>query len=390
MPIKRMTDMDLKGKTVVLREDLNVPLKNGKVANDKRIRAALPAIRCALDKGAAVILLSHLGRPKEGVFEEKFSLAPVAAHLSECLGQHVSLSDDFAMAEKIRPGGVLVFENVRFLPGEKANDPGLAAKLAGMGDIYVMDAFATAHRAQASTEGAIRAAKEACAGPLLMAELDAFDKVLKDPGRPLVAVIGGSKVSTKLELLNNLLDRVDRLIVGGGIANTLLAAEGHDVGKSLCEPELIEESRKILEKARALGRPIPLMKDVVTAKELAEGQKVTVCGIDKVPADEMILDIGPETAKVYDGILKGAKTIVWNGPVGAFEVAPFGEGTKAVARSMADSGAFVVVGGGDSVAAVEGYGMADRMGYISTGGGAFLELFEGKILPGVAALEARG
>ncbi|MDO5536336.1 MAG: phosphoglycerate kinase [Desulfovibrionaceae bacterium] len=390
MPIRRMTDMDLTGKTVVIREDLNVPLKNGKISNDKRIRAALPTIKLALEKGAGVIVLSHLGRPKEGVYEEEFSLAPVAARISEFLGQHVMLTKDFETAEKVRPGGVVIFENVRALKGEKANDPELAKKLAGMGDVYVMDAFATAHRAQASTEGAIRAAAVACAGPLLMAELDAFAKVLDNPKRPLVAVIGGSKVSTKLELLNNLLDKVDRLIVGGGIANTLLAASGYSVAKSLYEPELIEESKKILDKAEKMGKPIPLMVDVVTAPMLAEGQTVTTCAIADVPAENMILDIGPKTAKLYGELLKQAGTIVWNGPVGAFETKPFGEGTKAIAQSMADSDAFVVVGGGDSISAVEGYGLADKMGYISTGGGAFLELFEGKKLPAVAALEDCG
>ncbi len=390
MPIRRMTDMDLSGKIVVIREDLNVPLKNGKISNDKRIRASLPTIQLALKKGAGVIVLSHLGRPKEGVYDETFSLAPVAVRLSEFLGQRVALTKDFDVAGKVRPGGVVLVENVRMLKGEKANDPELAARLASMGDVYVMDAFATAHRAQASTEGAIRAARTACAGPLLMAELDAFARVLDHPTRPMVAVIGGSKVSTKLELLNNLIDRVDRLIVGGGIANTLLAASGYNVGKSLYEPELIDESKKILEKAASLGKPIPLMVDVVTAPRLAEGQDVTVCAMDAVPADNMILDIGPKTVELYDGILMKASTIVWNGPVGAFETRPFGDGTKAIAQSMASSSAFVVVGGGDSVAAVESYGLADKMGYISTGGGAFLELFEGKKLPAVTALEDCG
>ncbi len=390
MPVRRMTDMDLSGKIVVIREDLNVPLKNGKITNDKRIRAALPTIQLALKKGAGVILLSHLGRPTEGEFAEEFSLAPVATRLMDFLGQRVLLTAEFDVAKKVRPGGVVLFENVRMLKGEKKNDPSLAAKLAGLGDVYVMDAFATAHRAQASTEGAIRAAKTACAGPLLMGELDAFARVLDDPRRPLVAVIGGSKVSTKLELLNNLLDRVDRLIVGGGIANTLLAASGYNVQASLCEPDLIDESKKILDKAESMGKPIPLMVDVVCAPQLAEGAAVTTCGISEVPEGQMILDIGPKTASLYADIIAKAGTIVWNGPVGAFETRPFGEGTKAIAQSMADSDAFVVVGGGDSVAAVESYGLNGKMGYISTGGGAFLELFEGKKLPGVAALEDCG
>ncbi len=389
MSITRMADLDLEGKIVVIREDLNVPLKNGAISNDKRIRAALPSLRLALEKGAGVIVLSHLGRPKEGSWQEDSSLAPVAARLSQELGMEVPLLRDFELARKTAPGRLALFENVRQLSGEKKNDPELAKKYADMGDVFVMDAFATAHRAQASTEGAIRAAKAACAGPLLMAEVDAFAKVMEEPKRPLVAVIGGSKVSTKLELLNNLLDRVDRLIVGGGIANTLLAATGKAVGASLCEPELLEESRKILAKAEALGRPIPMMLDVVTAPKLEEGQPARTLDVDEVPADEMILDIGPKTAALYGEILSKAGTVVWNGPVGAFETSPFGEGTKAIAQSMAASGAFVVVGGGDSVSAVEGYGLADKMGYISTGGGAFLELFEGKTLPALAALEAR-
>ena len=389
MPIPKMTDLDLRGKTVVIREDLNVPVNNGKITNDKRIRAALPTIQYALDKGAGVIVLSHLGRPKEGEFDPQFSLAPVASRLGKCLGRDALLTDDFEVARKVRPGGVVVFENVRCLKGEKANDPVLAKKLADLGDVYVMDAFATAHRAQASTEGAIRAAKEACAGLLLTAELEAFAKVLDNPQHPLVAVIGGSKVSTKLELLNNLLDKVDKLIVGGGISNTMLAAKGNSVGKSLYEPDLVEASKEILAKAERLGKEIPLVIDVVVADELKEGATATVCMANEVPEDKMILDLGPKTRELYDKVLKEARTIVWNGPVGVFEINPFGEGTKAIAQSMADSEAFVVVGGGDSISAVEGYGLADKMDYISTGGGAFLELFEGKKLPAVAALEDR-
>lgn len=389
MPIPKMTDLDLRGKTVVIREDLNVPLKDGKITNDKRIRAALPTIQYALDKGAGVIVLSHLGRPKEGEFTPETSLAPVAVRLTECLGRRVLLTKDFEEAKTVRPGGVVVFENVRCLKGEKANDPELAKQLADLGDIYVMDAFATAHRAQASTEGAIRAAKEACAGLLLTAELEAFAKVLDNPQHPVVAVIGGSKVSTKLELLNNLLDKVDKLIVGGGISNTMIAARGYSVGTSLYEPDLVEASKGILAKAEQLGKEIPLVIDVVVADALQEGAEATVCMADEVPADKMILDIGPKTRELYDKVLKEARTIVWNGPVGVFEIKPFGEGTKAIAQSMADSEAFVVVGGGDSISAVEGYGLADKMDYISTGGGAFLELFEGKKLPAVAALEDR-
>ncbi len=389
MSIQKMTDLELRGKTVVIREDLNVPIIGGKITNDKRIRAALPTIQYALDQGAGVIVLSHLGRPKEGEFDEQNSLALVAARMSDCLGRACVLTRDFETAKKVRPGGVVVLENVRCLKGEKANDPELAKRYADLGDVYVMDAFATAHRAQASTEGAIRFAKEACAGLLLTAELDAFARVFTDPKRPLVAVIGGSKVSTKLELLNNLLDKVDKLIVGGGISNTFLAARGHDVGSSLYEPDLLDASKEILAKAERLGKEIPFAIDVVVADELAETAQGTVVLASEVPAGKMILDIGPQTRALYDKVLKDARTIVWNGPVGVFEMKQFGEGTKAIAQSMADSGAFVIVGGGDSISAVESYGLADKMGYISTGGGAFLELFEGKNLPAVAALEDR-
>lgn len=389
MSIKKMQDLDLAGKTVVIREDLNVPMKEGRISNDKRIRAALPTIRMALDKGAGVILLSHLGRPTEGQYEEQFSLKPVAARLGELLNLPVVLA---AVPEEAHPapGQCVLLENVRFLKGEKKNDPALAARLAGLGDIYVMDAFGAAHRAHASTEGAVRAARLACSGPLMQAELTAFAKVLDNPARPLAAVIGGSKVSTKLGLLDNLLGKVDSLIVGGGIANTFLAAAGYGVGKSLCEADLIPEAKKIMELAKAQGKELPLPVDVVTARELAVGQKATVHAVEAVPADEMILDIGPQTVDLYARALAKAATVVWNGPVGAFETDPFGAGTRALAQALAASDAFVVVGGGDSVAAVESYGLADKMGYISTGGGASLELLEGKILPSVAALEARG
>ena len=388
MAIKKLADMDLKGKTVVIREDLNVPMKDGKVTNDKRIRASLPTIKLALDNGAGVIVLSHLGRPKEGKFEEQFSLKPVAEHIGKLLGKPVTVVNEVEEA-KAAPGEVVLIENIRFFEGEKSNDAKLGKKLADLGDIYVMDAFGSAHRAHSSTDAAIREAKVACAGPLMVAELEAFDKVLENPERPLDAIIGGSKVSTKLQLLENLLNKVDALIVGGGIANTFLAAQGYSVGKSLYEPELLEDAKKIMEKAKKLGKELPLPVDVVTAKELAPGQKVSVHPVDSVPADEMILDIGPKTIKLYESILGKAKTVVWNGPVGAFEVEPFGAGTKALGEFLANSGAFVVVGGGDSVSAVESYGLADKMGYISTGGGASLELLEGKELPSVAALKAR-
>ncbi|MBB5143100.1 phosphoglycerate kinase [Desulfovibrio intestinalis] len=388
MPIKKMQDLDLTGKTVVIREDLNVPMKDGVITNDKRIRAALPTIRLALQKGAGVILLSHLGRPTEGQYDAQFSLAPVAESLAKQLGQPVALAKTLEEA-KVQPGQVTLLENVRFLPGEKKNDPQLAEKLAGLGDVYVMDAFGAAHRAHASTEGAIRVAKVACAGPLLQAELEAFDKVLDNPARPLIAIIGGAKVSTKLNLLENLLNKVDVLIVGGGIANTFLAAAGYMVGKSLYEEDLVPEAKKVMELAKTLNKELPLPVDVITAEELAPGQRAMLHAVGDVPGDQMILDIGPETLNLYEKYLAKAATVVWNGPVGAFEIDPFGDGTKALAEYLGDSKAFVVVGGGDSVAAVEKYGLADRMGYISTGGGASLELLEGKKLPSVAALEDR-
>lgn len=388
MAIKQLADLDCAGKTVVIREDLNAPMKDGKISNDKRLRAAAPTIKMALDKGAGVVVLSHLGRPTEGEFEEKFSLKPVAERLEQLLGKPVAL---VAKPEDAHPkaGEVALVENIRFFKGEKKNDPELAQKLANLGEVYIMDAFGAAHRAHASTEGAVRKAKVAAAGPLMAAELDAFAKVMDNPQRPLAAIIGGSKVSTKLGLLDNLLKKVDILIVGGGIANTFLAAAGYKVGASLYEPDLVPEAKKIMEEAKKLGRELPLPVDVVVAKELAPGQKTSVCAVDAVPADEMILDIGPKTVKLYEGVLAKARTVVWNGPVGAFEVEPFGAGTKALAEYLAKSGAFVVVGGGDSVAAVESYGLADKMGYVSTGGGASLELLEGKILPSVQALQDR-
>ena len=389
MPIKKMQDLDLTGKTVVIREDLNVPMKDGQVSNDKRIRASLPTITTALEKGAGVVLLSHLGRPTEGQYEEQFSLKPVAARLSELLGKPVALAATLEEA-KAAPGAVTLLENVRFLKGEKKNDPALAAQLAALGDVYVMDAFGAAHRAHASTEGAVRVAKVACAGPLLQAELDAFAKVLNNPARPLAAIIGGSKVSTKLALLENLPEKVDVLIVGGGIANTFLAAAGYMVGKSLYEEDLVTDAKRIMEQAKNLNRELPLPVDVVTAEELAPGQAATTRAVGDVPADQMILDVGRDTIAQYKKLLSKVATVVWNGPVGAFETDPFGEGTKELAHYLADSKAFVVVGGGDSVAAVEKYGLSEKMGYISTGGGASLELLEGKVLPSVAALEDRG
>ncbi len=384
-----LKDLDVKGKTVVIREDLNVPLKDGAVANDKRVRAAIPTITMALDKGAAVIVLSHLGRPTAGVFEEKFSLRPVQEHMAKLLGVPVTLAADLDSVQA-KVGEVVLLENVRFLEGEKKNDAALAQRFADLGDVYVMDAFGSAHRAHSSTEGAIRKAKVACAGPLMAAELDAFAKVLDAPKSPLVAIIGGSKVSTKLALLENLLNKVDRLIVGGGIANTFLVAAGYSVGTSLYEPDLVEEAKRILEKAKATNTELPLPTDVVIAAALAPDQKVQTVAVDAVPADQMILDVGAQTIKAYAALCADAATVIWNGPVGAFETEPFGVGTQALAEALASGPAFVVVGGGDSVAAVEQYGLADKMGYISTGGGASLELLEGKLLPAVAALQDRG
>lgn len=388
MCITLMKNLDLAGKRVVIREDLNVPMKDGKITNDKRIRAALPTIQMALKKGGGVILLSHLGRPVEGEFDPQFSLAPVAARLAELLDMPVNFVPSVDNVQ-VKAGQCVLCENIRFVKGEKKNAPELAQKLAAMGDVYVMDAFGASHRAHASTEGAVRLAPVACAGPLLAAELDAFAKVQDKPARPLAAVIGGSKVSTKLALLENLLTKVDLLIVGGGIANTFLAAAGYTVGKSLYEADLLEEATRIMSQALAAGKGLPLPVDVVVAPALAENQPTKVCAVGDVPADQMILDIGPKTVELYTRLLDDAATVIWNGPVGAFEIDPFGMGTKAVAESLAKSSAFVVVGGGDSVAAVEKYKLADQMGYISTGGGASLELLEGKILPSVAALQAR-
>lgn len=386
MSVKSLSDLDCKDKTVVIREDFNVPMKDGKIANDKRLRAALPTVRMVLDKGGRVILLSHLGRPTEGEFDERFSLRPVAEYLQKELGQPVMLMSSIEEAEKANDRIVLL-ENIRFFKGEKKNDPHLAKKLASLGDIYVMDAFGSAHRAHASTEGAVRNAKIACAGPLMEAEIRAFSKVLESPEHPYVAIVGGAKVSTKLNVLENLVEKVDCLILGGGIANTFLAASGCNVGKSLYEPDLVPEAQKIMRKAASLGKKLPLPIDVVTARALESGAEIEVHPVDAVPEDQMILDIGPKTLKLYEDLISDAATVMWNGPVGAFETEPFGNGTRALAQFLADSSAYVVVGGGDSVAAVEKYGLADKMGYISTGGGASLELLEGKKLPSIAALE---
>ncbi len=389
MKVVRMTDTDLRGKRVLIREDLNVPVQNGVVTSDARIRAAIPTIRYALDQHAKVFILSHLGRPEEGVYAEEFSLAPVAARLSELLGKPVALRKDWLNGVDCPPGSAVLCENVRFNKGEKKDQEDLARKMAELCDVFVMDAFGTAHRAEASTHGVARFAKVACAGPLLVGELDALERALEKPARPLVAIVGGSKVSTKLTVLESLLEKVDKLIVGGGIANTFLAATGMNVGKSLHEGEMLDVARKLIVQAKAKGTDIPLPTDVVVAREFAATAHADVRPVDGVKADEMILDIGPDTAEAFAEVLQNAGTIVWNGPVGVFEFDQFGEGTRAIASAIARGKAFSIAGGGDTLAAIEKYGVEDGISYISTGGGAFLEFVEGKALPAVAILEER-
>ncbi len=389
MAIKRMADLDLSGKRVLIRQDLNVPIKDGKVASDLRIRASIPTIELALEKGAAVMVMSHLGRPKEGEFSEEFSLAPVALRMSDLLGKPVRLERDWINGIDIAPGEVVLCENVRFNVGEKKNDPELGKKMAALCDVFVMDAFGTAHRAQASTYAVAQFAPVACAGPLLSAELDALGKALENPTKPLVAIVGGSKVSTKLTVLESLSQKVDQLIVGGGIANTFIAAAGYPVGKSLYEEDLIDEANRLMEQAKANNADIPVPVDVVCAKEFSENAEATIKKVADVEDDDMILDIGPETAKQYSKMIHNAGTIVWNGPVGVFEIDQFGEGTKAVAMAIAESPAFSIAGGGDTLAAIDKYEISDRISYTSTGGGAFLEFLEGKKLPAVAILEER-
>lgn len=388
MKYLRMENLDLAGKRVMIREDLNVPVSGGRVTSDARIRAALPTIQMALDKGAAVLLLSHIGRPVEGEPDPQFSLQPVAERLSELLGRPVRLQADWLGGVDVEPGEVVLCENVRFNKGEKKNDEALARRMAGLCDVFVMDAFGTAHRAQASTEGIVRQAPVACAGPLLSRELDALRKALHDPARPLVAIVGGSKVSTKLTVLETLLDKVDQLIVGGGIANTFIAASGHDVGKSLYEPDLLHEAQRLIQRAHASGGSIPIPRDVVVAKSFSADAEPLVRNVDQVRPDEMILDIGPLTAIEYSEIIAGAGTIIWNGPVGVFEFPNFAAGTRAMAEAIERSSAYSLAGGGDTLAAIDQFGVTDAISYISTGGGAFLEFVEGKTLPAVAALEA--
>jgi phosphoglycerate kinase len=384
LSFKRMDELDLAGQRLLIREDLNVPLKDGVVTSDARIRAALPTIEQAVAAGARVLLMSHLGRPVEGEYDAEFSLQPVAEHLAGLLGRPVRLVADWQAGVTVGDGEVVLLENVRFNPGEKKNDDDLARAYAALCDIFVMDAFGTAHRAQASTHGVARYAPTACAGPLLAAELDALEKALAAPARPLVAIVGGAKVSTKLEVLDTLADKVDQLIVGGGIANTFLAAAGHPVGKSLCEHELLDEARRISAKTY-----IPLPSDVVTATAFAEDARARTCAINDVRDEDMILDIGPKSAEAMAALLRDAGTILWNGPVGVFEFPSFAGGTESLARAIADSSAFSLAGGGDTLAAIDKFGIADKVSYISTGGGAFLEYVEGKVLPAVAVLEER-
>ncbi|MFD1215894.1 phosphoglycerate kinase [Microbulbifer celer] len=384
MAVKLMKDQDLAGKRVLIREDLNVPVKDGAVTSDARIRAALPTIKAAVDAGAKVLLMSHLGRPTEGEYAEEFSMAPVAAHLGKLLGKEVPVVKDWQGGVDLADGEVALLENVRFNKGEKKDEEALAKQYAALCDIFVMDAFGTAHRAQASTHGVAKFAPVACAGPLLAAELDALEKALAKPARPMVAIVGGSKVSTKLTVLESLSDKVDQLIVGGGIANTFLAAAGKPVGKSLCEHDLVDTAKNLMEKC-----DIPLPTDVVTGKEFSESAAAETKPADAVAEDDMIFDIGPDSSAVLADILKSAKTIIWNGPVGVFEFDQFGGGTERLSKAIADSDAFSIAGGGDTLAAVDKYGIAEQVSYISTGGGAFLEYVEGKVLPAVAMLESR-
>lgn len=389
MNVLRMSDLDLAGKRVLIREDLNVPVEQGSITSDARIRAALPTLRMAIDKRARVIVLSHLGRPKEGEFSAENSLAPVATRLSELLGQPVRLAKDWLDGVACEPGEVVLCENVRFNKGEKKDDEALSRRMAALCDVFVMDAFGTAHRAEASTHGVARFAPVACAGPLLVGELEALERALAKPARPLVAIVAGSKVSTKLTVLESLLAKVDKLIVGGGIANTFLAATGVAVGKSLHEPDMLDTARRLLEQARARGAEIPLPTDVVVASEFSSTATATVRPVADVGAGELILDIGPATAAQLSHILQSAGTILWNGPVGVFEFDQFGAGTRVIAEAIARSKAFSLAGGGDTLAAIEKYDVERGISYISTGGGAFLEFVEGKTLPAVAALEAR-
>ncbi len=389
MSVLNMIDLDLSGKRLLIRQDLNVPIKEGAVSDDTRIRASVPTIKAALEAGATVMLMSHLGRPEEGGYEEKYSLAPVAERLGQLLGKNVRLEKNWLDGMSVAMGEVVLCENVRFNIGEKKNDDAVAKKMAALCDIYVMDAFGTAHRAQASTHGVAKFAPIACAGPLLSAELDALGKALENPKRPMVAIVGGSKVSTKLTVLESLSNIVDQLIVGGGIANTFIAAAGYNVGKSLYEPDLLATAKELVAAAKRRGGNIPVPVDVVCAKEFSETATAEIKKVADVVDDDMILDVGPETSKQFAEILARAGTIVWNGPLGVFEFDQFGEGTKSLSVAIADSSGFSIAGGGDTLAAVAKYDIADKVSYISTGGGAFLEFLEGKKLPAVTILEER-
>lgn len=389
MSIQNMIDLDLSGKRVLIRQDLNVPVKNGQVTSDIRIQASIPTIQKALAAGAAVMVLSHLGRPVEGEYDNASSLKPVADRLSTLLGKPVRLEKDWLNGIDIMPGEVVLCENVRFNVGEEKNSDELGKKMAALCDVFVMDAFGTAHRAQASTHSVAKYAPVACAGPLLASELDALGKALKTPVKPLVAIVGGSKVSTKLTVLKSLSEKVDQLIVGGGIANTFIAAAGFPVGKSLYEADLIEEAQRLIAAAKKAGSDIPIPVDVVCAKEFSDTAIATIKKVQDVEADDLILDIGPVTAKQYAEIIKSAGTIVWNGPVGVFEIEQFSHGTQSMAKAIAESSAFSIAGGGDTLAAIDKYGINDQVSYTSTGGGAFLEFLEGKELPAVAVLKSR-
>lgn len=390
MSVTRMTDLDLAGKRVLIRQDLNVPIKSGKVTSDKRIRASMPTIEHCIKAGARVMLMSHLGRPTEGQPADEFSLKPVADYLSEALDTEVKLVSDYLdQSPELNDGDVVLLENVRFNVGEKENDDALSKQYAALCDIYVMDAFGTAHRAQASTYGAGAHAAESCAGPLLAGELEALGKALDNPARPMAAIVGGSKVSTKLTVLDALSKIVDQLIPGGGIANTFIAAAGYNVGKSLYEEDLIPEAKRLMEAAKAKGREIPVPTDVVVGKEFSESAEAVVKKVEDVEDDDLIFDIGPETAALFAEMMKVAGTVVWNGPVGVFEFDQFGEGTRVLGMAIAESDAFSIAGGGDTLAAVDKYGISDKISYISTGGGAFLEFLEGNKLPAVEMLEAK-
>lgn len=385
--MKKMSDFDLKNKRVLMRLDFNVPVKDGVVTSDVRIVAALPTIKKALEQNAAVLILAHLGRPEEGVYDEKFSLAPVAKRLGELLGQPVRLVKDYLdKAPEVKNGEVVLLENCRFNKGEKKNDPALAQKYADLCDVFVSDGFGVVHRAQASTYGVAEKAKAACAGLLIEQEIGALEKVVKSPERPLLAIVGGSKVSTKLLVLQSLLEKVDVLIPGGGIANTFLAASGHKVYLSLYEEDLIPAAQEMMEKAKQRGVKLYMPVDVTVAKEFNADAPTRIAKVDDIQPDEMILDIGPETAKIYADVIKNVKTIVWNGPVGVFEMPAFEKGTKAITEAIAASAAYSFAGGGDTIAAIDQFGAGDRINYISTGGGSMLEYLEGKELPGVAIL----